>query len=317
MQKVLHLTNPVFVMDRQSFLMPEWRGDTYVSAQMKQIWKTELDIVEEFVKICKKHSLKYSLAGGTLIGAFRHGGFIPWDDDIDLEMPREDYDRFLDVAQRELPAHLFLQTTKTDPGRVVNFAQIRNSNTTCIDPHWVELGTVFNAGIGIDIFPVDGVPDSKMRYFTTKWLVRICQSLQYNSQIRKNFGLKGFLKRYMAKSLCAVVGWKNLYEIREWALRRNKMTQCKRCGEFSYAISMRNPRLIWNTACYDSYLDVKFEYLTLKAAAGYDEMNRTQYGDWMVPVKGTGDHGVLYYDTTRPYKDVLVEKFGYKQEWFD
>lgn len=294
--------------DRQSFLMPEQRGDTYVSAEMKHVWKVELDIVEEFVKICKKYGLQYSLAGGTLIGAFRHGGFIPWDDDIDLEMPREDYDKFLDVAQSELPAHLFLQTTKTDPGRVVNFAQIRNSNTTCIDPHWVELGVAFNAGIGIDIFPVDGVPDSKVRYFTTKWLVRICQSLQYNSQIRKNFGLKGFLKRYMAKVLCAGIGWKNLYEIREWALRRNKMSECERSGEFSYAISMRNPRLIWSTACYDSYIDVQFEYLTLKAAVGYDEMNRTQYGDWMTPVKGTGDHGGLYYDVKRPYSRYFAGK---------
>lgn len=63
--------------------------------------------------------------------------------------------------------------------------------------------------------------------------------------------------------------------------------------------------------------DPKCMYLTLKTAVGYNEMSRTQYGDWMTPVKGTGNHGVLYYDTAHSYKDVLAEKFGYKREWFD
>ena len=301
--------------DIKTFLNPELRGETFVSASMKKVWKAELDILEVFNQICAEYDLRYSLAAGTLIGAFRHGGFIPWDDDIDIEMPREDYDRFCDIAQCELPPHLFLQTTKTDPGRVVNFAQIRNSNTSCIDPHWVELGAVFNMGIGIDIFPVDGVPESKLRFLVTKWTVRVVQSLQYNSRIRKNFGVKGFLKRFVAKFVCSIVGWGHLYELREWALRRNKLADCEKCGEFSYAISMRNPRLFWPTACYDSYLDVDFEYLRLKVAVGYDEMNRKRYGAWMTPVKGAGDHGELYFDTERSYKDVLVEKFGYKREW--
>ena len=300
---------------QQRFLEPEQRGDTFVSAEMKRVWRVELEILEAFDALCRKQGLKYSLAGGTLIGAFRHGGFIPWDDDIDIDMVREDYDKFLAVAQSELPEGFFLQTAKTDHGRVVNIAQIRNSNMACIDPHWTDLGVVFNSGVGIDIFPIDGVPKGRFRYLFTKWTVRVVQSLHYNSQIRKNFGLKGFLKRYAAKVICAVVGHDNLYEIREWALRRNKLSDCEMCGEFSYAISMRNPRLIWPTKCYDSYIDVKYEYLTLKVAAGYDEMLTRQYGDWRKPVKGAGDHGELYFDLDHDYKQVLVEKFGYKPEW--
>lgn len=278
-------------MKRTDFLAPEIRDGVHVSSDLKKIWKSELDVLEQFVAICDRHGLRYSLAGGNLIGAFRHKGFIPWDDDIDVDMVREDYDRFLEYAQKELPKPYFLQTTKTDPGRGVNFAQIRNSGTTCIDPHWVELGTVFNSGIGIDIFPVDGLPSSRFRWLFTKSVVRLTQSLQYNAMIRKNFGLKGFFKKYLAKLICRCVGWDNLYEVREWALRRNKLSDCAKCGELSYAISMRNPRLIWSTSCYDSYIDVPYEYLTLKVAAGYDEMNTCQYGDWRTPVKGTGDHG--------------------------
>lgn len=301
---------------KERFLQPEQRGDTFVDAAMKRIWKVELDIVEAFVRICEKYGLHYSLAGGNLIGAYRHGGFIPWDDDIDVDMVREDYDKFLAVAQSELPQGYFLQTAKTDHGRVVNIAQIRNSKTACIDPHWTDLGVVFNSGVGIDIFPIDGVPAGKLRYLFTKWTVRIVQSLHYNSQIRKNFGLKGWLKRHLAKVICSVVGFDNLYELREWALRRNKLSDCKMCGEFGYAISMRNPKLIWPTRCYASYVDIKFEYLTLKAAVGYDEMLTCQYGDWRTPVKGAGDHGELYFDLERDYKSVLIEKFGYKPNWF-
>ena len=303
--------------DRKIFLREERRDGVLVSVALKRVWKVELDIVEEFVRICEKYGLQYSLAGGNLIGAFRHGGFIPWDDDIDIDMAREDYDKFLQVAPNELKDPYFLQTTKTDHGRVINFAQIRNSNTSCIDPHWTDLGAVFNSGVGIDIFPIDGVPDGKVRYLFTKWTVRIVQSLHYNSQIRKNFGLKGLVKRYLAKAICRIVGFDRLYEIREWALRRNKLSDCKRCGEFSYAISMRNPKLIWPTRCYDSYVDVKYEYLTLKAGVGYDEMLTCQYGDWRTPVKGASDHeGGLIFDLDRDYKTVLIEKFGYKREWF-
>ena len=299
---------------RNNFLSPEQRGDTFVSSEMKRVWKVELDILEEFDRFCRAYGLSYSLAGGTLIGAFRHHGFIPWDDDIDVDMPREDYDKFLEVAQQELPAHLFLQTTVTDPERVVTFAQIRNSNTTCIDPHWTDLGLVFNMGIGIDILPVDGVPAGKLRFLLTKWSVRIVQSVLYHACIRKDFGFRSRFKRFVAKAVCRLVGHRRICAFREWVLRRNKMSECEMCGELSYAISMRNPRLVWSTSCYDSYIDVQFEYLRLKAASGYDEMNRNQYGDWMTPVRGAGDHGELYFDVERPYKEVLVEKFGYSLE---
>ena len=296
-----------YISKRETFLEPEMRDGYFVDAHMKAVWKVMLDIVEEFVRICNKYDLKYSLAGGTLIGAFRHRGFIPWDDDIDIDMVREEYDKFLAVAEKELEAPYFLQTTKTDHGRVSVFAQIRNSDTTCFDPKWQKLGSEFNCGIGIDIFPVDGKPTGKMRWLFTKWTVRVVQSIQYFATIKKNLGVKGFIKRYVAKVICAIVGFDNLYYLREWVMRRNSLKECTRCGELSYAITMRNPKLEWSSACYDSYIDVPFEYLMLKAAVGYDEMNTNQYGDWMTPVKCSGDHVDLFYDATKGYKEYLKE----------
>ena len=96
----------------------------------EQLQVAVLDIFKEFLCVCEKLNLKYYLLGGTLLGAVRHKGFIPWDDDIDVGMLREDYEVFLAHAQELLPDHLFLQTYKTDPGYHHVFAKIRNSNTT-------------------------------------------------------------------------------------------------------------------------------------------------------------------------------------------
>ena len=74
-----------------------------VSSERKKVWQTELEMVKLFKNICEANNLKYFASGGTLIGAVRHNGFIPWDDDIDLMMPREDYEKFLDIAQNYLP----------------------------------------------------------------------------------------------------------------------------------------------------------------------------------------------------------------------
>lgn len=113
--------------------------------------KVMLDILIEVHKICVKHNITYWLEAGTLLGAVRHKGFIPWDDDIDISMPREDYEKFLEIAQRELPSDLFLQTNKTDPEYSREITKVRKLNTLLI-----ETGETGNEnychGIFIDIF---------------------------------------------------------------------------------------------------------------------------------------------------------------------
>ena len=89
--------------------------DFKVSTLRKKVWQAQLDMVKIFIDICDKYKLKYFAAGGTLIGAIRHNGFIPWDDDIDLMMPREDYEKFIKVAKEELKKEpYFLQHYSTE-----------------------------------------------------------------------------------------------------------------------------------------------------------------------------------------------------------
>lgn len=128
-----------------------------IGIEMKQVWFAELQLLEKFIDVCNKHGLSYQLVGGSLLGAIRHKGFIPWDDDIDVGMLRPDYDRFVQLAKNELEAPFFLQTPLTDPGRNIDYVQIRNSATTAIDLRYVDDHNTFNQGIFIDIFPIDGV----------------------------------------------------------------------------------------------------------------------------------------------------------------
>lgn len=126
--------------------------------QIEQLKKIELDMLKEFVRVCEILDLKYYLIGGTLLGAVRHQGFIPWDDDIDVGMPREDYEKFLKQGQSLLPDNLFLQNIFTDKEYIMCFSKIRNSNTTFIETSVGKLK--INHGVFIDVFPLDYYPDT-------------------------------------------------------------------------------------------------------------------------------------------------------------
>lgn len=125
--------------------------------------KVMLEILLEVHRICVQNDITYWLEAGTLLGAVRHKGFIPWDDDMDISMPREDYEKFLKIAQKQLPKGYFLQTTDTDPGYKCEITKVRRLNTLLI-----ETGETGNEkychGIFIDIFPYD--------YYQHSWFVK-------------------------------------------------------------------------------------------------------------------------------------------------
>lgn len=121
---------------------------------MNELQAVELDLLKKAVAVIEKHHLTYYLIGGTTLGAVRHRGFIPWDDDVDIALPRPDYERFLALAS-EFSEPYFLQSYKTDPRYPYNFAKLRNSATTFRESRFAHID--MNQGVYIDIFPLDGV----------------------------------------------------------------------------------------------------------------------------------------------------------------
>lgn len=138
--------------------------DENMDYDIRTVQLVELDILKKIDRICKKHGITYFLDGGTALGAVRHGGFIPWDDDIDLGMLRDDYDRFIEIAQAELGNDYFLQTRKTDPKCPFSFAKVRKEGTTFVE--WNKRNVKMHHGIFVDIFPYDVLPEEgREEYF--------------------------------------------------------------------------------------------------------------------------------------------------------
>ena len=135
---------------QKDFLKEEIRCGHTVSTHVKKVWACELNLLQEFAKVCDKHGLHFWIDSGTLLGAIRHKGFIPWDDDIDVVMFREDYDKLVAIAHSEFKDPYLFQTAYTEKQFVRGHAQLRDTRTTAIIPE--EVYKDFNQGIFIDIF---------------------------------------------------------------------------------------------------------------------------------------------------------------------
>ena len=129
--------------------------------ELRQAQLIMLDMLIEFDAICKKHSLKYWLDSGTLLGAVRHKGFIPWDDDIDLSMPVEDYRKFKEIAQDELSDNIFFQTKETDPKFKFDYMKLRSNRASIVEFHEEGRDVGYHQGIFVDIFPMLTLPNTE------------------------------------------------------------------------------------------------------------------------------------------------------------
>lgn len=139
---------------------------------LKRIQKAELYLLIVFDKVCRENGLTYFLDSGTALGAVRHGGFIPWDDDIDVGMPRKDYERFMEIGQGQLPSDVFLQNSVTEKNYRRYAAKLRLEGT--VFPEADELPYQHN-GIFMDIFPFDNIPSNRMRAkWNVKYVVEMC-----------------------------------------------------------------------------------------------------------------------------------------------
>lgn len=149
---------------------------------MTELQQTEYEILLELDRICKYLRIPYFLVCGSALGAVKYSGFIPWDDDVDVAMYRQDYERFLREAPNLLPQNLFLQNYKTDPGFPQIFSKLRNTDTTFIEKTAAKLP--IHHGVFIDIFPLDGYPAGKL---SQKWLE--LRKRLYNSMLLSAYDL--------------------------------------------------------------------------------------------------------------------------------
>ena len=128
------------------------------NSKLRKVQLTELEILEKIDEICKKNNINYFLIGGTLLGDVRHKGFIPWDDDIDIGMLREDYEKFINVCLKNgaLGKDYYLHCNESDDDYFIPFIKVKKNNTTFAEKNIENINT--HKGIFLDIFPYDNVP---------------------------------------------------------------------------------------------------------------------------------------------------------------
>lgn len=278
-----------------SFFDAEVRNDYFVSREKKELWAIQLDMLAKLQKVCEKHNIKWWIDAGTLLGAVRHKGFIPWDDDIDVVMLREDYDKFLNNCKEEFGGNYFLQTDWSD--RVFYcHTKIRRTDTTAILSKDVPAGFDFNQGIFLDIFPLDYVPDEQKPY---EQFVEHCWLLKNEMLVARS---RWWLyERDNEDAWASCVSARDTFDL----LRRSYFGQgTKTVANISLPSLKNEIRKSLDDFKDTFYLD--FETLKVPAPSGYDNILKRLYGDYMKPVQGNSKHGNMLVDTHLSYKNTPI-----------
>lgn len=256
-----------------------------------------LDMMKDIDKICKKHKIKYYLAYGSCIGAVRHKGFIPWDDDFDIMIKYDQYEEFLKYCKEELNAEkYFVQTLDTDKNYYLSFAKIRNIQTTMINKSAKEVDMV--NGVYIDIFPIVGYPNSK--YKQKIFEINRAFVLSANRNVINNKCLS-FLFRLILK----LVGKKNIIK---YCTKECIKYNCNECDKIisvfdgdGVDINITTNEILGNPKY------VQFEDMKLPVPEKTDEYLTHIYGDYM-KMPSVGDrnyktHELYILDLNHSYEE--------------
>lgn len=290
----------------KEFWKEEVRCGYTVTEKMKRVWAVEMDLLYVFDRVCKKYGLRYFADSGTLLGAVRHKGYIPWDDDIDLVMLREDYEKLLAVADREFSHPYFFQTMYNDKKLFRAHAQLRNSETTGYMPN--EENRPYNKGIFIDIFPLDLVPDEgpKFRLFV-KEVNLFWRTIEYGGYVKDApHKLKGLAFRGMTSLLYRFTDYRKMFRLYEKLCSRYNGSGCQRISYIAY--SRGKEKHMFRKEWFDDIVILPFEFMTIPAPAGYDERLRKEYKDYEVIRNVPTTHGQMILDPDTPYKTYIKRK---------
>ncbi len=257
-----------------------------MSHTLRELQLCELDLVKAILSICEKHGLTAFMMGGTFLGAVRHQGFIPWDDDVDLGMSREDYETFLTVAPRELPKGILLRHFAADPDMPYYPAQI-------VDPSFEILDTSAQTEkirwAWVDLFPLDGMPKSAVGRFFHKYRLLYLRMMLKFSQFSEVVAVD-LAHRPLHERVLISLGKHLHLESRldtgkqmrriDRALKKYPYADAAQVVNFMGAYKFRE---MFPKTVYDHLAKYPFETLSLNAPADYDKVLGQMYGDYMTP----------------------------------
>lgn len=283
---------------------------------MTELQEVELNLYKEFKRICEVHHLMYFAIGGTCIGTVRHKGFIPWDDDIDVAMPIEDYKKFIEIAPDELPPTIELYLIDEHPHWFRNFIKIHDSNTTFAEADSKDHLDRYT-GVYMDIMPVYGMPKGRIRQMVKSYINDYYQYMNRRQRIPYTNG-RHFID-YLTKILRFVHGKKR----NELTLYNELIDRC--FGKYAFSNSDKvlfgwrdrienahlafSYRTVFDYADFASTIELPFEDTTMRIPIGYDHYMTTEFGDYMKlpPEEKRITHNTAIVDLNKPYKEYIKE----------
>ena len=243
--------------------------------QLRRLQLTQLEILKVIDKVCREHDIPYSLYAGTLLGAVRHQGFIPWDDDLDICMSRANYNRFLEVWEQVQPEGYLLQNKENAPDFTPSFSKIRKKNTTFQLTY--ETHKKYHMGIFVDVFPIDRIPEEKLqqRVFRLDCMLYQLYSRGYVPP------QSGAAVKLISKMLVTVVPKRFHMAVRKKLL--NRITRYSDDPKLPVIAieTMRTLGTLYPADMLDKYVDLPFEDGMFMCFADWDENLKRKFGDYM------------------------------------
>jgi len=291
-------------------LNEEIRNGFLVTKERKGIWKTQLEMLSVLLSVCKKYNIQIFAVAGTMLGAIRHKGYIPWDDDIDMAMRREDFEKLLEIGDNEFKYPYFLQTAINEKNYYSPLVRLRDSRTTAIirNGSHDDWGRDCNNGIYIDIFPLDGLTSNRtlrrIQFFKIRLLNMLMRERVYEEK-EKRFSK---IRSRICRMLIPEKRLKNIYNY------YNKI-----CSKYSYKTekvallqgSVFNKSYYWFYEDISDVVWVEFESSMIPIPCGYERCLTIQYGDYMKlpPVEKRGAHHLdnVIFDPFIDYKTYMKE----------
>lgn len=279
----------------------------FTPESLRKLQLKELEALVYFKDFCDKNRLRFFLCGGCLIGALRTGGFIPWDDDIDILMPREDYERLYLLWNngREERFKLLRTDEKIFTGNI--FTTLVDTHTTCVKANQAHLDIPF--GTVTDIFPIDGCPKGRFKRLMQKLNAMIYSLFLAQIVPEKHGGIMALGSKILLSIFKSPKSREKKWRNAEKRMSRYKISDCEYITELCEGVHSMQPE--YPKEWFEDAVYVDFEGLKMPAPIGFDKYLKTAFGDYMTPppeAERKPHHDILLVDTEIGYRELLGGK---------